>query len=1795
MATVDRPGAGKVSGVGFRIRRRAHDACRVRRSAIWTGSQGRVGALCVCLALAVPDAGFARHEFVRKETWEATEAANPAPDRPLVPAKWLVSPDGEVGDIRFFRLSGPGDTTEWSRMLRTGKMSPGWRIVRPAANGTFDLGKTADVEWNTQVLYAEFEAPHEELALLSLGCTDGWRSEINGVHVDYKKWRQGPFLRNEFLRVVAVRKGVNQAFMRIMRRAGEGKAQFVVRPLGRRLDLLMFLVESFPSEASRMGEAAEEALGIMRLLYFSERERSHRDRIDRLRGLLRDRITGGIRDIRVLSVFIDLSTSYRRLDGGTMPFVAEQLARTSSDHPRLAAGAIAYHKYAGSDAAVPGLLERLKRCEPDESWIKAFHRTCLDARMFREGIDVLEAACARADGLLKVRIAALMADLAERSGEYAAAQGIYESIREHEDHLQMTMYCSPERKARQIRNQSGMRDAILPEAFGVDEAMEVIRNTVEAGDYDRAAADFLAKADVLRDMVVKTGPGSAVDSYDYFMQKIDSLPKGFQDAVKGLLEEQMGAGLEGDTRTMLRRSWDVLRGRGEVNRLAVEEAGRLLDSGSFNLAKMWLKAAWQAERSAPTAAALAFASAAAGDRNMLRYLRDTMAAAEQAQPVVLAGRQTTLGVYIGSLEAREERTAGPGDPTPESFTAGWRSKLSYVPKIGASYPRDPPRPSAPYRLLPHLRGDTLVVFTGTGLSAYNVRSGAGLWSTTTTHAIERGWKGRFPVPVFKPVAQGPLLITRVPREISPGAGSLCDSYLICAVDLRDGRMAWSRGNITSDPVLEEGMLYFNELHTGRREDTTVDAVAAEPSTGRVIWRRPLLVVGFDQRGESGVREVTPPLPTPRGVVFSTGHGVVAMLHPLTGNVVWLRRYSRPPQNELVSAMHVSPSAYHDGRILVAPRDSHRVYAFDLGSGETIWEESTCRSPYLAGVWNGKLVMLGDAIRLLDAATGKETAKRAVKLPPFPYPAIARDRLAVYGLERAVAFNLQTLRETPCPWRLEENQYFVHPLGNYAVLVEEGAFSVHASAKSLFDEIAPERVFENAALALAEGREEGTLDLYDKTGTSAISPGDLAVYRMLLAKRLQAKGMSEEAKAAGAALLEVARDMPALAWRRNHTLRPGQLAHRLMGDNGEYGQPVNLPQPAPDARPMPLWFRRTDLPGIAAPPRCRGVLLAWSGDRARLLRLEGLGETIWERQWDSVLRSVAWFGDVLIARRERGVVEAIDSFTGEELWSTSDPSGSLLFVSSSAGLFIYSREHPTIRCADPRTGKDRWQVSLPDRCYPYLVAERDGKLYAIGNRSNQELDDWRLYEVDALQRRVGRELFRDHRTEPLVIDGPFLITRVKDGTRLFAHDLASGKNVWTGIFGEPMSARRIARQGGDPWLGICDARDGRLVQLVDPSTGEVVADAGKDAMHYFGGDTYLLNRSRNAISKVALAGRSETRAEGVTDNVSEDLSDDLSADLGLAVGKRSTSTVGDIRLVDWETTLPKADSTAWHWGPGALTVLSVHGAGTELLALDLKTGRLRARDPLIHPPSPVRRVQWLYGGRYCLIQAESEFYCLKMVPGDQCPEFAAERRAIAERTVDPGDRGVGLRTARLADAMCRGTREIYAAGRGYVDLKESSNWIPAVSGAEWGGEEDVSGRVRVEQGKQRDLRFSVLVRDDRWNPYRKGGDGDCVVLELGGHTFVVGMDGYGRAVVESPGAGPEDAGPPLAAASARMLSADSILYSFGMPAWQETIRPDYDPKTRARQVGFRVAIHDDDGNGVEGQMEWGIGRNVLTVR
>ncbi len=310
---------------------------------------------------------------------------------------------------------------------------------------------------------------------------------------------------------------------------------------------------------------------------------------------------------------------------------------------------------------------------------------------------------------------------------------------------------------------------------------------------------------------------------------------------------------------------------------------------------------------------------------------------------------------------------------------------------------------APSSYYPLLIGNLVLVNTQREILALDVLSGKQAWGDAGA-AI---YRDEYPVPAS--VAGRPSAALATPRHtMTARDGKLYarmaaaavarpqdrpwatpPGCLVCLDLLAEGRLSWRTPPPPGwawegSPVCDGANLYVALRRDDVRPQTHV--VCLDAQTGHRRWLR--FVCGAETPARGRQSWYTHNLLTLCGDVlyYNTNLGAVAAISARHGRLLWVSLYPRARNVDFSKAAahwrrDPSPCLYHHGRLLVAPADSPRIFAFDAATGQILWqsEPATEDATYLLGATQQHLIAGGDRLYWIDL--DGETAGRVSHVWP----------------------------------------------------------------------------------------------------------------------------------------------------------------------------------------------------------------------------------------------------------------------------------------------------------------------------------------------------------------------------------------------------------------------------------------------------------------------------------------------------------------------------------------------------------------------------------------------------------------------------------------------------------------------------------------------------------------------------------------------------------------------------------------------------------------------------------------------
>jgi len=412
----------------------------------------------------------------------------------------------------------------------------------------------------------------------------------------------------------------------------------------------------------------------------------------------------------------------------------------------------------------------------------------------------------------------------------------------------------------------------------------------------------------------------------------------------------------------------------------------------------------------------------------LKTLKSALESDQLAPPPQLDGRWPTFAgsptrtrviaspVDVGSLQWRVSLPAIDLTRRSQVNTFGPRMGTPSQPKVSED------------RLLayhPILVGDQVIVGTQNKVLAFNLNERPGdenQGAKPQSIGVEPAWEAppdpmakvpraqypSTPIPRYTLTTQGDRIYARLgpPASSSQAQASGTPSRIIALDRRTEGKVLWSvnAGQVTlpgraADRVdrlafegtpVANGESVFVAL-TERREQTSTYVLCLNADNGDPRWVRYVGAASDDADvgagfGFPGVGMGVNPNLNDLGhrllsldgssIYYQTNLGAVVALDAVSGTIRWVASYPRLDRSQGGARQDrdLNPAVVHEGRVIVAPDDSSRIYAFDAETGRLLWKTNPLpaevRLVHLLGVAKGRVIATGNRVLAFDVKTGE---------------------------------------------------------------------------------------------------------------------------------------------------------------------------------------------------------------------------------------------------------------------------------------------------------------------------------------------------------------------------------------------------------------------------------------------------------------------------------------------------------------------------------------------------------------------------------------------------------------------------------------------------------------------------------------------------------------------------------------------------------------------------------------------------------------------------------------------------------
>ncbi len=229
----------------------------------------------------------------------------------------------------------------------------------------------------------------------------------------------------------------------------------------------------------------------------------------------------------------------------------------------------------------------------------------------------------------------------------------------------------------------------------------------------------------------------------------------------------------------------------------------------------------------------------------------------------------------------------------------------------------------------------------------------------------------------------------------PNTTGAMESNKLVALELKaQGKLRWIVGDEdgTDEPKMAGAFFLgpplplMDQLFVLAEINGEIRLVVLDAETGRLRWSQQLAHVDArDIRNDPGRRSAGASPSFSDGVlVCPTSSGAVVAVDVATRSLLWGYQYplAESPTRVSMARYHYAPKeigdrwsdatvTIADGRVLVTPIESDRLYCLDLVSGELVWDQSRGDLLYTACVADSKAIMVGQKdIQAISLRDGK---------------------------------------------------------------------------------------------------------------------------------------------------------------------------------------------------------------------------------------------------------------------------------------------------------------------------------------------------------------------------------------------------------------------------------------------------------------------------------------------------------------------------------------------------------------------------------------------------------------------------------------------------------------------------------------------------------------------------------------------------------------------------------------------------------------------------------------------------------
>ncbi len=1170
--------------------------------------------------------------------------------------------------------------------------------------------------------------------------------------------------------------------------------------------------------------------------------------------------------------------------------------------------------------------------------------------------------------------------------------------------------------------------------------------------------------------------------------------------------------------------------------------------------------------------------------------------------------------HLGNTQRR-----GPpaGSPAPKPGEVSWVRPLPPSASMDVARWRFVPDPFVHLQPFPAVSGGNAYITTMESMQAIELQTGRNLWQATwpSSGSLVPGRFTGFPVSC-PTVSEG-----RVYARALLGK----HSALQC-IAADSGKVLWNTADIPelrnavwiNDPLIAYGLCIACYLEPA---DLNCHGVAAlDAVTGRLRWKHALATggTGIEVQGEyfGSTMQLGPAAADERVVYAITGLGSLAALNALTGEVIWLSGYPRAHIGnwdvgnsnsgtnvrlrtlKLLSRGPVSPIVTPD-TILVAPKDAPGLIAFDRANGSVKWEDELLDAPYLAGICNGNVITVGNAIRAIqikDGSTAWEYAPSGESI--YGQPGISGEIIYLPTEDHLHLVDAKTGKvQTIYAWDPR-----VGPLGNLTI-TNTAVIGVNGRSVAAIGAVGSPKVelpVQEARVASAAGKFDAAASLYAKAEQSS----DVDVSVLALNDRIRAlerMGHKEEGQgdvdrvlAGKPAML----DLPSEQWRVSRDT----LAEVLHARTGQPGPPPAAPPQGLQGALSFAWQLEGESAMTCFPadgPQDR--FLAYTGTSIYMLRLSPKFEVLWQSYAGPGMTSIQTNATTVCVANSQQIT-FFDRDSGQPLWRTGVPrdrkrrtrgnatwlqnlalSEDAVAIIGGEGLFVY----------DIRSGKELWSNERGNRFVTALSFQGEA-LNIVQMYGNDQPAYFTSYDahagnmISSVQFKApSREKWSIYDRISLSPDKKVLYVFPTGVDRFIGMDMTTGLNLW--------DSESLFMHADNSWNALG----------VDAPEGLIFYHGHRDNHFY----SFYYDRAGKLVSKQEGLRLAVGGAPG-----------NFVAFGDKIVARQATDDKGVLKEL-WKTTLaaPYADANdvrkvflsnnrlyefvvRANWGVPDHIVLRTFDWETGLVVAET----LLPGTPIRNTENKLVRASIEQRGNMLLYAVREGFFAYSPVADTQPNSLAKLKATLSQKDLPSAQRRDARRALneiepsvfQLSPAPA-GTR-LDNENSDPVMLDTAEQYVPFTDEQSWQGPHDLSAKI-YSAWSNVGIALAIEVKDDRFVPPQPGHpleSGDSIRIAFNGLTDPVMINRSenvvitmalvdGRVVINTEHEASEEEQGAVTGRITPAPDGKGARYEVMVP-WQ-ILR--HDPRFRPgdrKELRLGIVINDNDGDGVKGALEFGAG-------